>query len=632
MATSSLGCMEKVGLEPALLARFVLACQSPTLLEAARELGQTPSALGIALRGLEERLGLQLFIRRKGGLALRPSAFWLFRSACRLLYMEQHIAHGRRHSSRPMRPLSIELDLTFAIGRFSNALVRATQWLIDREPDVLANWHFTGQDDAEAPRLLGTLTGGAMLAQRPPDVLIAYAPGNRPPSARAVKLHDDHWIIAAAAGTDIEHGGDGDALYYLRMRPALVEAVVEHARRGGWADQLRPIEAEPAELGDLLAQSRHRRIVMPASLLAARMGLVRHEHVALSPPLTSSLWGIPSDDAPPEADTFLSLMNMALGDEQKVAFAPQLSARQVQYYNLTAGMGGISAAARAANVSQSAMSANLGRMEAALSRSLLLRHADGVRITEAGVELLPFTTSLEEQGNWIIRRSHDLAAHAEARVTIGMLPSSGHGSALTERIAGVVARAHAQHPAWRLQVVEHSNTVLHDRVLSGDLNLAIVGAVGPKVSRIPLGPSEQLCVVCHPSIPMDASREIGLEEACALPLVLGPRHLSIHNAFAEAARKRGLPLHSEVEVGSLPLAVAMVKQAPLCTVLPASSVRDEIERGSLAAASIRRDELSGALWVIFSADRELSVAERGLIHELVVAFQPGHEPGLDTGD
>src|SRR5689334_6829148 len=99
--------MDKVGIEPALLARFVLACQSPTLQEAAAELGQTSSALGIALRGVEQRLGMQLFIRHGAGLALRPPAFWLFRSACRLLYLEQHIAEADRVPGRPVTVLTV---------------------------------------------------------------------------------------------------------------------------------------------------------------------------------------------------------------------------------------------------------------------------------------------------------------------------------------------------------------------------------------------------------------------------------------------------------------------------------------------------------------------------------------------
>jgi DNA-binding transcriptional LysR family regulator len=235
--------------------------------------------------------------------------------------------------------------------------------------------------------------------------------------------------------------------------------------------------------------------------------------------------------------------------------------------------------------------------------------------------------SLEQGQDRIIRRSHDLAAHAEARIAIGVLPSSGHDSALTEKVAQAVSRIHMRNPDWHLQVIESSNLVLHDRVRAGELNLAIVGVVAPQVGRIPLGASEQLCLVCHPSIDLGGRGEVDIETVCRMPLVLGPRHLGIHRSFAEAARNHRQKLQPVVEVGSLPLAVAMVKQAPLCTILPASSVRKDIERGALTVVPIDHEELQGALWVIFSPDRELSEAERSIIQEFVATFREGTAEG-----
>jgi DNA-binding transcriptional LysR family regulator len=77
-----------------------------------------------------------------------------------------------------------------------------------------------------------------------------------------------------------------------------------------------------------------------------------------------------------------------------------------------------------------------------------------------------------------------------------------------------------------------------------------------------------------------------------------------------------------VEVGSLALAIAMVRRAPLCTILPASSVRQDIEAGDLVAVPINQEELSGALSLIFSVERELSEAERAIVQEFIRVFRP----------
>jgi DNA-binding transcriptional LysR family regulator len=64
----------------------------------------------------------------------------------------------------------------------------------------------------------------------------------------------------------------------------------------------------------------------------------------------------------------------------------------------------------------------------------------------------------------------------------------------------------------------------------------------------------------------------------------------------------------------------MVRRAPICTVLPASSVRQDLAMGRLRARPISEDVISGNLAVIFSGERTLSDAERSIVQELVAAF------------
>jgi DNA-binding transcriptional LysR family regulator len=204
----SLATMDKGGIGLALLARFVLACQSATLQDAAAVLAQTPSALGTALRGLERQLGLQLFVRRGGGLALHPSAFWLFRGACRLLYLEQHLVTAKRTAGRPLRRLHVELDLSFAIGRFSKGLVRATQEFIASQPQVLVGWHFVGEDDNE----IETALVGSGRADGLPDIRIQYGAAGDSLPPNALRLYEDPWIVVSAPGTELAPGIDREPL------------------------------------------------------------------------------------------------------------------------------------------------------------------------------------------------------------------------------------------------------------------------------------------------------------------------------------------------------------------------------------------------------------------------------------
>lgn len=620
MARPMLPLMDKVGLELSLLSKFVLACQSSRLADAAKDLGQTPSALSIALHGLEERLGLRLFERRSGGLDLLPSAFWLFRSGSHLLYLEQHAREAHNKPGRRLIKLSIELDLNFAIGRVSKALLRTAQQMIAIFPELLVDWHFAGLDDDDIGDPTG-LAGSEKLPDKSGHLRIFYGDAvNTGPGA--LRLYDDPWIIVGSKGSRVDAFHPEEHVTLLRMRREILDAMTVFATERGFADRLRYRDEEPNQVSAILRDHPQLRLLMPANLMPRRLGLTRHEEAPFSPRFVSSLYGEASGAAGRYGKAFLDVMRRNLIEEQSAVFTPLLTTRQIHFFNLVAQTGSISAAARVANTAQSSASKHISQMEEAIGVPLLLRTEEGATLSPFGQEVRAQTVGIEERQDWIIRKAYDIAAHSEARVTIGTLPSSGHDSALTEKIAHVMTRIYSRHPDWQLQIVESSNTMLHERVRSGDLNLALVGMVHSQVARISLGPTEPLCVIGNPTINFGGRKEIRLEDAVALPLVLGRHHLSIHQSFADAARERSLRVKSVIEVGSLALAIAMVRQAPLCTILPASSVRADIEAGNLVAVPIRQEEVSGALSVIFSADRELSEAERIIVQEFVRVFRP----------
>lgn len=632
MAGPMLPLMDKAGLELSLLSKFVLACQSPRLADAATQIGQTTAALSIALHGLEERLGLKLFERRGGGLDLLPSAFWLFRTGSHLLYLEQHAREAHTKPGQRLVKLHVDLDLNFAIGRASKAVLQTAQQMIADFPELLVDWRFAGLDDGDVGDPTGLATSGA-LPDKTGHLRIFY--GGAADAARgATQLYDDPWIVVGAKGSRVDRVQPGERVSLLRMRQEIVDALNAFATEEGFAERLQYRDEDPAQVSAILRDQPQVRLLMPANFMPKRLGLARHEEAPFQPHFVSSLYGEATGAAGRYGKAFFEALRLNLAVERSVVFTPRLTTRQIHFFNLAAQTGSISAAARVANTAQSSVSKHISQMEQAIGTPLLLRTEEGATLSPFGRDVWAQTAGIEERQDWIVRKAHDIAAHSEARVTIGTLPSSGHDSALTEKIADVMTRIHMRHPDWQLQIVESSNTVLHERVRSGDLNLAVVGMVHAQVARIRLGPTEALCVIGNPAINFGGRKELGLEEVVALPLVLGRHHLSIHQSFADAARERSLRVRPVIEVGSLALAIAMVRQAPLCTILPASSVRADIEADNLVAVPIRVEEVSGALSVIFSADRELSEAERIIVQEFVRVFKPdrGAAPVEMPGD
>lgn len=614
--------MDHHGIELKPLAKFVLACQNPSISNSSQALGIAPSVLSAALHGLEDRLHMKLFERKGRYLGLLPSAFWLYRNAAALLHLEEFARRSLTVPASRMEKLSVRIDLTFSIGRMTKAVSRAIQHMGLLHPETFISCQFLDMTSAASGGFI-TDAMDHIPAERCATLEIGSQSDQSFRSGQGTELlYRDPWIAVSATDPVKDIKSDTDILAVVRMSAHQMQIVAHYAKQHGLSARLKFVDAEPAELGRLLSDFPHMRFLLPSSMVANRLGINRIYRETLVPPLVSVVRvGAVQGAMAQKAQRFIALLqdNME-GEEQNVVFDPQLTARQMHYFNLVHRCGGISAAARVANLAQSSVSAQLHAMEAVLNAPLFQRSKEGVLPTDAGTNLWPLMAEVEKRQDRLLRQSGDIAAHTQHRVSIGMLPSSGHDSALTEKIAEALTIISIQHPTLKMEITEASNTVLHDKVRSGELNLAVVGVVQPQFPRVLLGQSEPLSVVANPRFDFGGRSEIDLAEVCELPLVLGARHLSIHQSFAAATHARNLEPQSKIEVGSLALAIALVRRASLCTILPASSVQKDLEIGRLVAVKINQNEISGTLSIIFSADRELSGAERAVMKTLVDVF------------
>ncbi|NTE87865.1 LysR family transcriptional regulator [Agrobacterium rubi] len=614
--------MDHYGIELKPLAKFVLACQNPSLSASSQALGVAPSVLSTALHGLEDRLHMKLFERKGRYLGLLPSAFWLYRNAVSLLHLEEFARRSLAISESRIEKLSVRIDLSFSIGRMSKAVSRTFQQMGALYPQTFLSCQFMD--------IASTASGGFV-----PEAMDHIAPENcatitigcqsEQSSQHASSdkvLFRDPWIAVSATNPLKDIKTDTDILAVVRMSAHDMKIIAHYAKKHGMSARLKFVDAEPSDLGRLLSDFPHMRFLLPASMVANRLGINSISREPLEPPLVSAVLA-KTVSGPLEAKIrcFIALLRDNVdAEERNVVFEPELTARQMHYFNLVHRSGSISAAARVANLSQSSVSAQLHGMERVLNERLFERGKNGATPTPAGASLWPLMAEAEKRQDLMLRQSRGIAAHTQHRVSIGMLPSSGHDSALTEKIAEALTSISIQHPSLKMEIIEASNTVLHDKVRHGELNLAIVGVVQPQFPRILLGASEPLSVVANPRFDFGARSEIDLADVCELPLVLGARHLSIHQTFAAAARARNLVPHPKIEVGSLALAIALVRRASLCTILPASSVQKDLETGRLIAVKINQAQISGTLSIIFSADRELSGAERTVMKTLADVF------------
>src|SRR6516225_8296194 len=132
------------------LAYFVTACRCETLARAARAHDIASSTLSTALKSLEEEIGTTLFRRINVGLYPTAQAHRLMRAAEPLLAIEafarRWLAASRKR--RAPRLLTVDIGLTYTIGRVAMAIQRAIDAMAVARPDVLVDAVWIGEKDS----------------------------------------------------------------------------------------------------------------------------------------------------------------------------------------------------------------------------------------------------------------------------------------------------------------------------------------------------------------------------------------------------------------------------------------------------------------------------------------------------
>ena len=599
------------------LAYFVVACRCETLARAAGELGIALSTLSTALKSLEGALGIDLFHRLNSGLYPTAGARWLMRIAEPTLAAESFarrcIAPSLR---RAARLLTVDIALGYTIGGVGAAVQSAIDTMARDDPHVLVDPVWI--DDKDAPRIDGL----ASLWPRAARSRLKLALSDDPAKHRAdsVTVLSDRWVLACRlpAGTR-KPPSAADLAAGRLVVPALASPLLDQAERylgrlkvGG----IRFVNEHPGELPRLIDEYPDSALFVPETLVSPRLGLQRVWTIAPNPPLRTKIVAtalVPD----PLTRRFIGHLRRALAKVQRPnAPRPLISMRQVHYFNALRRIRRVSAAARSANITQPALSEQLGKLEVTLGVQLFVRRGDGLLPTASGDRFAHATKMIETSFRRISTGSSPVAAAPARRIAIGILPSVSQHGLLVNRIAEAVLEVQARYPALKLVVQEAPNNTLQDWVMRGLVGVAIVETSLPRVPRLTLGSSEGLAVVVHAKHDPLPEGPVSFADMVRLPLALPTNRFGLRQLLETAAEQRDLKIVPYMEIDALTMIAAVLARARICTVLPPSAVRRELTRGELIAHPIVEPTIARRLFVIYSGERSLSGPERDLVKAL----------------
>jgi len=228
--------------------------------------------------------------------------------------------------------------------------------------------------------------------------------------------------------------------------------------------------------------------------------------------------------------------------------------------------GSFSAAARHLKTVQSNVSAHISRLEKELGVTLVDRHSG--KVTDEGAVVV-------ERGRRIIHELQDIEAdihstdlEIEGESRMGCLSTTGRWL-----IPAMLPLAHATHPKLRITVVEGGTLNLVPRLISGDLDAAIVHfpIADPELNVDPLF-SEEIVLLAHPKFSWAQRDTITLAELANHQLLLAPRNTELRRIIEKTAASRRVALRAQAEIDGVRLLASLAIDGFGPTLVPSTAV------------------------------------------------------------
>jgi LysR family nitrogen assimilation transcriptional regulator len=283
-----------------------------------------------------------------------------------------------------------------------------------------------------------------------------------------------------------------------------------------------------------------------------------------------------------------------------------LDLKQLRYFVRVAEFGSFTRAAAELRIAQSALSYQVGELEAELGVALLNRHSRGVTLTEAGASVL-------DHAQRVMQEASDLRIDAVSR---SRYPSGQIVFAAAPSIARVIApdvieTFRREYPQVRLTMREETVDVIYDWLLKEQADMAVLydradaAAVQTEVLL-----TDRLQLIGSARLARPARLTAGV--LASLPLVVTTAAYGWRRRLEHGLQEFDLKPTIRAEIDSLSVIKELVVRGFAHAVLPRSAVLTELLDSTLWAQPIRDLSLESRLMMVRLKHRAPTPASEAL--------------------
>ena len=258
--------------------------------------------------------------------------------------------------------------------------------------------------------------------------------------------------------------------------------------------------------------------------------------------------------------------------------------RQLRTFSCVAELGSLSKASDTLRVAQPALSRQIKLLEHELRAELFTRNGRGMVLTDAGRLLLARTAGIVRQIDQVRDEIQSAGGPPSGRVVLGLVPTVS--CVISARLA---RRTVDRYPGISLCIVESYSGHLMEWLHRGEMDLALI-----------YGPSSDLHLTVQ-SLGRDPivavgprggglvqKKQVDIGWLLKQTLVLPSHSHGLRALIEQAAAKKKLKLNVRLEADSFRVLTSLVEEGLGYSLLPPSSVRNEVADGRLEAAAIAK--------------------------------------------
>lgn len=271
-----------------------------------------------------------------------------------------------------------------------------------------------------------------------------------------------------------------------------------------------------------------------------------------------------------------------------------MNLNQLRVFHAVSLAGSITGAARSLQVSQPAVSKQLGELESSLGAQLVDRLPRGVRLTTAGRALsehaarifgIEHTAQLELAALLGVRRG---------RLSVGA--STTVGSYLVPRLFGAF---HRLHPELRLDLEIGNTTAVYDLVRRHRVELGLTeGFVTDDDLTVHAFDQDEMVVVTAPEDPVLSRPKLTAKDLVALPFVMRELGSGTREVIEAALANKGLTVEPVMSLGSTEAVKNAVSAGLGVAIVSRLTVELELLGGSLVTIDVADLEIRRSLHLV----------------------------------